>query len=47
MTANKVDIILVLKVDQWGIQTWTQQFPITEAKEGFLKEATSQLCSDG
>lgn len=42
MAANKVDIILVLKEDHWGMQTWTQESPIIVLlwgiKEGFLKE---------
>ena len=28
------------------MQTWTQEFPITEAEEGFLEEVTSQLRSE-
>lgn len=27
-----MDAIPVLKVDQWGMQSWTQKLPITEAK---------------
>lgn len=37
---------LILKVDQWGNVDLDTGAPITEAKEGFLEEVTSQMRSE-